>query len=418
MRIYFSGIGGAGLEPLAILAKDAGFQVTGSDVSESLNTNELKKQDIEFEIGIQEGKYLQKQHKLKIIDLFVYTSALPHNHPELITSERLGIQTTKRAGLIKLILEQKNLKLLAIAGSHGKTTTTAMCVWVLKELGIPVSYSIGSNISFGHAASFVVDSEWFVYECDEFDRNFLEFNPDISVIVSYDYDHVDTYPTQVSYQEAFQQFINQSGQTFAHSAVAEQFTGVKVPKFDESVYLHMQIKGNHNKRNAQLAVVALHTAFPDISLDILREKINTFPGTQRRFEEIIPNLYSDYAHHPSEIQATIQMANELGKDVVLVYQPHQNVRQHSIKESYLDCFSGVSKVYWLPTYLSREDLSLKILTAQELSGQIKDTKIILAELNEALRTSIRFELQANKIVVVMGAGSIDAWIRENFISKD
>src|SRR5690606_5798559 len=111
----------------------------------------------------------------------------------------LGIKVAKRDELLARILHEKNLKLIAVAGTHGKTTTTGMMVWLLQQLGVPVSYSVGSTLSFGPSGKFDPKSEYFVYECDEFDRNFLHFHPYLSLITSVGYDHPDIYPTPENY---------------------------------------------------------------------------------------------------------------------------------------------------------------------------------------------------------------------------
>jgi UDP-N-acetylmuramate--alanine ligase len=195
MNIYFSGIGGVGLGPLAEIARDAGHTVIGSDTQASLTTDELEKTGIRVSTD-QSGAFLEEQHAAMPIDWFVYTAALPPTHPECIKAAELGIHTAKRDELIIRIIHEKNMQLIAIAGTHGKTTTTAMMVWVLQQCGIKVSYSIGSGISFGPSGHFDPDSTYFVYECDEFDRNFLHFSPHVSMITSLDYEHPDNYPTQ------------------------------------------------------------------------------------------------------------------------------------------------------------------------------------------------------------------------------
>ena len=141
--------------------------------------------------------------------------------------------------------------------------------------------------------------------------------------------------------------------------------------------------------------------------------INDFPGTDRRFEKLADNLYSDYGHHPTEIKATLQMASELSNQVVLVYQPHQNVRQHEIRSQYTDdIFTHASKIYWLPTYLTREDPSLPVLKPQELTNQLSyPEKIHYAELDDNLWQNIHSELKNGKLVLCMGAGTIDGWLR-------
>ncbi len=397
MHIYFSGIGGVGLGPLAEIALDAGYEVSGSDAVNSPMFRQLRSRGAEVHLD-QEVAILNQLHANQPIDWFVYTAALPENHPELDFARSNGIKVTKRDELLAHIIEEKNLKLIAVSGTHGKTTTTAMVVWLFHQLGLPVSYSIGSSISFGPSGAFDATSEYFIYECDEFDKNFLHFHPFISLIPSQSYDHSDTYPTQTDYDQAFEQFRSQSDNTITWREVTTN---------------NIRLAGEHNRSNGALAIAAIEEIV-DEPHEKLVELLHTFPGTDRRFEKLVENLYSDYAHHPEEIEATLQLAHELSDNVVVVYQPHQNVRQHQI--AYGNCFDGAEKIYWLPTYLSREDPNLDILSPQDLAKDLPNGKVVFAHLDNELKKSIETELHNNKLVVLMGAGSIDDWARQQFTS--
>ncbi|AKM80459.1 TPA: hypothetical protein DDX46_03955 [Candidatus Saccharibacteria bacterium] len=411
MNIYFSGIGGVGIGPLAQIAHDAGYSVIGSDLSESLTTHELRTQGVDISLT-QDGSFLEQQHQKTPLDWFIYTAALPDSHPELVAARKLDIKTAKRDELLAHILQEKNLKLIAIAGTHGKTTTTGMAVWTLTQLGIPVSYSVGSQLSFGPSGRYVPDSEYFVYECDEFDRNFLHFSPHLSLITSIDYDHPDTYPTESDYMQAFGQFLNQSDSVILWQTDSQKIGSVRPVDWilsDDEV-ASIELPGLHNRRNATLVLKAVEKL--GITGDS-RTAINSFPGTIRRFERLADNLYSDYGHHPVEIAATLQMAREISDEIVLVYQPHQNVRQHEIQDQYTDQFELAEKVYWLPTYLSREDPNLTILTPSDLTKHLTNPQAIsIADLNHQLWDDIQAARDAGKLVLCMGAGSIDTWVRE------
>lgn len=414
MNIYFSGIGGVGIGPLAEIAADAGYQVQGSDRQDSTITNELRRRGISVEIG-QSGDYLEACHQADPIDWLVYTSGLPEDHTELVRARQLGIKTTKRDELLNYIIQDKNLKLLAVAGTHGKTTTTGMLVWALEQLDIPVSYSVGSTLSFGPSGRFNPESEYFVYECDEFDRNFLHFQPELSLITSIDYDHPDTYPQESDYLDAFGQFGAQSRQLVAwQNQHGDLFTDHPDAWLIDQV-LDFNLTGEHNRRNATLVLKALEKF--NIAGD-LYNAINSFPGTSRRFEKLGDNLYSDYGHHPVEIAATLQMAHELSEKVVLVYQPHQNIRQHELHDQYTNQFELADKIYWLPTYLSREDPELAILTPAELTKNITNRQnIVISETNDELWSNIQEHRDNGSLVLVMGAGSIDEWVRKQEDTK-
>lgn len=414
MNIYFCGIGGVGLGPLAEIARDAGHTVQGSDNHESLTTAELKNGGISITTD-QSGAALENAQKMAPIDWFVYTAAIPDTHPELIKARALGIKTGKRDELLNEIITQAGQKLIAVAGTHGKTTTTAMMTWVFKQLDMPISYSIGTNTPFGPSGHFDPNATYFVYECDEFDRNFLHFHPYLSLITSVDYDHPDTYSTQADYAAAFTQFLQQSNQAFmwAHDTIIHvEPPSSTVQLLDDEVSADVTLAGAQNRANGTLvlkACSALNLAPPDLALQAL----NTFPGTTRRFEKLADNLYTDYGHHPVEIAATLEMAHEISDHVVLVYQPHQNTRQHQVRSGYTTCMEGAEEIYWLPTYLTREDGSLPILTPQQLSERLVNRNIVhYAEFDDALWQAIEQHRAAGHLVLCMGAGTIDGWLRE------
>lgn len=418
MNIYFSGIGGVGLSPLAQMALDAGYSVAGSDMSAGLATDELAGLGIKVHIGEQDGTYLRKIHSSTPIDFFVYTAALPSDHPELVAARELGLRAVKRDGLIAHIINESGQKLIAIAGTHGKTTATGMTVWGFKQLGIPVSYSIGSQISFGPSGKFDPSAEYFVYECDEFDRNFMNFHPYLSVVTSIDYDHPDTYPTEDDYKKAFRDFLGQSEGAilWSHDADFIDYSGSDtswILQADET--LPLQLPGEHNRRNATLIAKAIERVTGHSQN--LSNVLESFPGTVRRFEKLAENLYSDYGHHPVEIAATLQMARELSDHVVLVYQPHQNVRQHEIRDQYTNCFELAETVYWLPTYLSREDPNLPVLTVDDLTRNVTTPeRIHPVDLSDELWEKVQRARDEGKLVVFMGAGSIDGWVRQQLAS--
>lgn len=413
MNIYFSGLGGVGIGPLAEIAFDAGHEVQGSDSAQSPLTEELTARGIRVTFN-QDGSFLREVHAKQPLDWFVYTAALPQDHPELITATELGIRTAKRDVFLAEFLKVHNLKLLAISGTHGKTTTTGMMVWALKQLGIPVSYSVGTTLTFGPSGTYVEGSEYFVYECDEYDRNLLHFSPYLSLLTSIDYDHPDTYPTLEEYTDTFRQYIAQSNHTIAWEddlTYIHQLPLDTIWSLRRDECIQFTLAGDHNRRNATLVIKALgYLGIGELEKNI--EILEQFPGTDRRFEKLADNLYSDYGHHPQEIAATLQRASELSDKIVLVYQPHQNWRQHFIRDEYTHQFEKAQKIHWLPTYLTRENSAQPVLTPQELTTNItnKDA-IVYGDLNDELWQQIETYRSEGYVVVCMGAGTIDSWVR-------
>lgn len=432
MHIFFSGIGGVGIGPLAEIAHDAGYSVSGSDREASVMTRQLSERGIPVSIGQSESA-IAAVHEQNAIDLLVYTAALPTDHPELVFARERNIPTAKRDELLATIIKEKDLKLIAVAGTHGKTTTTGMFLWTLLKRGIPISYSIGAPLSWAPSGKFNPESQYFLYECDEFDRNFLHFHPSIALITSVDYDHADTYPTKKDYKEAFDQFMRQSDLVVCwdtdftpnglradnDSPVQQMIHNIKKDTVSlDSIHLD----GLHNRQNAYLVYATLTDHFKDPEDEILH-LLETFPGTGRRFERLGDGhtLYSDYGHHPAEIAATLQLAKEtaLGSPVVLVYQPHQNSRQYDIRDHYTpEVFKDADEIYWLPTYLSREDPSLAVLTPEELTAHLADTaKVHIAAMDDALWQTIEAARADGKLVLIMGAGSVDDWARRQLAEQ-
>lgn len=412
MNIFFSGLGGVGMGPLAEIARDAGYSVFGSDVEQSLMTDRLLQDNIEVHLGEQDGSFLQAVHTANQLDWFVYTPAIASDHPELVLAKKLGIKTAKRGAYLAHFIEEKNLKLIAVSGTHGKTTTTGMLIWTMKELGLPISYSVGTTLTFGPSGRYDPDSQYFVYECDEFDRNMLYFSPFLTLIPSLDYDHPDTYPTPADYLTAFREFAVKSESVIAwDDQHAEAFEGLHNVSLlaAHKVNSDIAVVGLHNRRNAMIVMDAIsRLGLSDDINDILLR----FPGTDRRFERLGDNLYSDYGHHPVEIAATLQLARELSDNVILIYQPHQNIRQHEIKDEYTNQFELADEVYWLPTYLSREDKNLAILAPEDLIHNVTNKDHIhVAEFNDDLWMVIQKARSDGILVLGMGAGAIDGWLR-------
>ena len=219
MNVYFNGISGTGLGPLAELAQDAGFTVFGSDLKEGAISSELSKRQIEVVYGEQDGSFLRRKIEENGVDWYVYTSAAPDDNAELQAAREAGIKCTKRDEFLAELVRQKNLKMIAVAGTHGKTTTTAMIVWALTQLDIPVSYLVGTTLGWSNGGHFDPDSEFFVYEADEYDRNFLAYHPYLAAITCIDYDHPDIYPTVNEYRAAFDKFMAQSDNVVRNTTV-------------------------------------------------------------------------------------------------------------------------------------------------------------------------------------------------------
>ena len=436
MNVYISGIDGVGMGPLALMAKAAGLSVCGSDLAEGAIHGELINAGIEVSIGAQDGEFLRKKIE-EGVDWFVYTSALPKEHAELVLAEQAGIKCTKRDDFTAFLVEKLGLKMIAVAGTHGKTTTTAMIVWAALKLRLKASYIVGTTLGFAPSGAYHEGDKYFIYEADEYDRNFLKYHPWLAVIPSVSYDHPDIYKTREEYAGAFFQFEEQSQKVIRYldGKILEKVVGDEEKLEAEGFYKPKDFKlaGEARRIDAALAANAVfymqQNGFREAGMIVdynsvaLIDIMNEFPGVGRRFEKIADGIYTDYGHHPEEIAATIEMAKEQAeiegkKGVTVVYQPHQNTRQHEVREGYRDAFSGVDKLYWLPTYLTREDESLAVITPEEFIADLANSEIAeVAQADEELSAKLHDYQKEGFLVLMMTAGPADGWLREHFGGK-
>lgn len=394
--------------PLALMARGTGMEVVGSDKAEGAVTGELRKNGIEVFIGEQDGEFLKAKNLERGIDWFVYTSALPKDHKELLTARELGIKVSKRDEFIEYLVRELGLKMVAVAGTHGKTTTTGAMVWLAKKLKLPVSWLVGTTLGFEGAGKYVPGSKYLIYEADEYDRNFLYYHPWLAIIPSVSYDHPDIYKTEEEYKAAFAQFIRQSEKTITETKLTKRLT----------------IAGETRRFDLGLAIEGVKEILKDVGRDVSEEEMirimDEFPGIGRRMEKICDGVYSDYAHHPEEIKATVETAREeakrLGKrGVVAVYEPHQNVRQCEVRAGYAEAFVGVEKLFWMPTFLTREDPALRVIEPEEFVGGLKNFEVAeVAEFDEKLKLRLEDYLEQGFLILLMTAGPGDGWLRENF----
>lgn len=411
---------------MAQVAREAGYEVSGSDRQDSQYIAYLLKHGIpNIHIG-QTRESIAAAHARSPIDWFVHSSALPPDHPELEFCREQGIKVSKRDELLNEILRDRHLQLIAVAGTHGKTTTTALVTWLFKELDQPVSYLLPAKTTFADMGAFDPQSKYFIYEADEFDRNFLAFQPAISLITGVSWDHHEIFPTREDYQEAFREFISQSDHTYiweedASYAGVKEGEGVNILDSGDAGINNLTLLGKYNRLDAWLAVQAAHRATGRPVTELVAVA-NRFPGLSRRMEQIAPNLYSDYAHTPEKIRGAMSVAGEMaarnGQGVVVVYEPLTDRRQHYIIDEYKDVFDGAAKLYWIPSYLAREDADQRIIPPAELISHLADPSIAEPmERDAKLKNTIKKHMEAGDMVVCMaggGGGSLDDWLREEF----
>lgn len=428
MHIFFSGIGGTGIGPLALVAKQAGYDVSGSDKQSSLYVEYLREHGITAVTIGQTVEDIARAHAENPIDWYVYSSAVAIEQPdapEFQFCREHGIRMSKRDELLNEILQQKDLKLIAIAGTHGKTTTTAMTIWTFKQLGIPIGYILPAKSSFAEMGAYEAGAEYFVYECDEFDRNFLHFHPTLSLVTGIAWDHPDIYPTRGAYNQAFRDFLGQSAASVLwHSDVTrlqgEPGEADTVLQDDDAGLAQIQLAGEVNRRNAWQVAHAL-APVTDASVEELLAILEQFPGVSRRFEQVASGLYSDYAHTPEKIRGALQLGHEVASEnLVVVYEGLHNTRQHFIRDELVHLFDGVKHLYIVPSYLAREDESLELLTPEKLCGLLSTEAQNNAEpatLDDHLKQRLETHLDSGDTVLCLtagGGGSLDEWLRREF----
>ena len=285
----FSGIGGTAIGPLALIAKQAGYTVSGSDKQDSQYIQYLRSHGVEnIHIG-QSFEQITEAHQKTPIDWYVYSSAVAIENadaPELQFCHDNGIKITKRDELLNQIIKDKNLKLIAVAGTHGKTTTTAMLVWLFKQLNIPLTYSVGAKISFGEMGQYQEGSEYFVLEADEFDRNFLSFEPYMSLITGVDWDHHEIFPTREDYKQAFEEFLGYSTFSLVWDKDKE-YLGISGNEYhhlmtldgDDPALDQISLLGRVNRQNAWLVIQAVHE-LTKTPVSELVTHMSSFPGPE------------------------------------------------------------------------------------------------------------------------------------------
>ncbi len=428
-NVYFIGIGGIGMSALARYFKFINKKVAGYDKTETPLTDELS--DLGMAIHYEDNLSLvPKDFLVKSNTLVVYTPAVPLDHTEYQFFLKGGFQIKKRSEVLGLITE--NTFCLAVAGTHGKTTTSCILAHLLKETGTPLTAFLG-GISEDFNSNFLFEgNEVSVVEADEFDRSFLRLTPDVACITSMDADHLDIYGDVEALRKSFRDFaarLKPGGKLFVRKGLP--INGITYGIEDGSDYCIKNIKiehgtyifdlgtpeatltgvkfnkpGRHNLLNGLVAfAMAVQTGSPS---DRLVEALETFKGVQRRFSYKIKSegfiFIDDYAHHPTEINAVYEAIAEMHphKKTLVVFQPHLFSRTRDFADEFADSLSKFDHVILLEIYPAREK-PIQGITAEWLLGKISNPNKSLvdkAHLVQAIKE------QQPDILVTLGAGDI------------
>lgn len=412
-KIHFIGIGGIGISAIARMMILDGRKVSGSDISGSIVSDKLKDLGADIFIG-------HKEENLQEANLVVYTTAISPENPELQKAKRLRIDTYSYPEMLGLV--SKNKYTIAICGTHGKTTTTAMLGGVLSDAGLDPTLVVGSLLKKGESNFVAGKSDYFIVEACEYRRAFLNLSPKIIIITNIEADHLDYYKNLEDIQSAFSEFVAKIGDdgilicnTNDESVVPViRSAKCKIINYENIDLgdLRLKVPGKHNLENAKAASVAVSAL--GVDNEISRRSLENFSGTWRRFEykgatKNGAEVYDDYGHHPTEIKATLSGAREFfgGKKIICVFQPHLFSRTKLLLDDFAKSFGDADLVILADIYAAREQDSGDI-KSKDLEEKIKQLKPSVAYLGsfDKIEKFLTENSGIGDVIITMGAGDI------------
>jgi UDP-N-acetylmuramate--alanine ligase len=423
-RLHFIGIGGAGMSGLALVCAELGASVTGSDRAESSYMDRLRAAGVEPAVG-HDAANLPEGAEV------VVSTAIGEDNPELALAREGGIEPIHRGALLAQLCAEK--RLIAVAGTHGKTTTAAMLVWALRALGADPAFFVGGEVPGlgpgGEAANAGWgEGEWVLAEADESDASFLELEPEIAVVTNVEMDHHSRWGSLAELRDAFGRFASSAERVVlpADGRLFELGEGKVACRFDAgkpgSAELPLAVPGRHNLLNARAALGALGAAGFD--LDRAAEALADFPGVRRRLElkgtRHGARIYDDYAHHPTEVRAALSALRELEPDwLIAVFQPHLYSRTKAFGEEFGAALTLADEIAVLDVYPAREEpigplagvSGLRVARAAAERGKGKRVWWLpdTARAVEALASGLDRNRMAgldDQILVTIGAGDV------------
>ena len=432
-NIHMIGIGGSGMFAIAKILKEEGFHITGSDSSCSETTEKVKKLGIELYIG----------HNAKNIaapDLVVFSAAINKGNPEIQEAQRLGIPCVERSVMLGIMVE-KYKNSIAVAGTHGKTSTTSLITHILLDAGKDPTAIIGGRLPRINGNSHKGSSDIIVCEACEYVDSFLELSPLISVVLNVDADHLDYFKNMNNVKASFGKFINKTKElcilngddintveASSGSICRKIFYGLSEkndfyaknisfnefqhPSFDvfhgkeHLVHINLSIPGKHNIYNALAAIIVCLEM--GISAKQIAESVEGFRGAHRRFEFIgkvgMVSVADDFAHHPNEIKATLSTAKAMNfKRVLVVFQPHTFSRTYKFLDEFAKSLSIADKVI-LTDILPVREVNTYNIHSEDLREKI-DGSICLHAFSEAADFAAK-EAKPGDLILTMGGGNI------------
>ncbi len=399
---------------LARLFLHEGKAVSGSDRTASAITEALVNEGVSF------SSAQTKENIREGIDLVVYTEAMPKDSEELLRARELGITTLNYFEALGMVAN--DYYLIAIAGTHGKTTTTAMLIDIFEEAGLDPTAIVGSLRSKTKSNYRAGKSKYFIVEACEYKKDFLSLTPDVLVITNIEHEHVDYYKNLAEVQNAFREFalqVREGGAVFVNFGgqnIAPILEGVRVELIDYGKYFNplqkLTMPGMHNQLNASAAsAVATHLGVAERTL--IEKVLENFAGTWRRFEYKGEcngaKVYDDYGHHPTEIKVTLAGAREMYPDrkIILVFQPHTYSRTKELFNNFADALAFADSVILLPIYAAREE-NVSGVTHTQLVEAIKKKREHVKAFDsfEEVIAYLKESVVKDDVVLVMGAGDV------------
>ncbi len=432
-NIHFIGIGGIGMSGLARLFLHEGKTVSGSDAKETPLTQALQMEGATV-VYTQTGENLIKSitwgSDPQVIDLVVYTEAMAQDHPELMKAKEMGIKTVNYFEALGMVANEYYL--IAVAGTHGKTTTTAMLIDFFEEAGLDPTAIVGSLRSKTGSNYRAGKSKYFIVEACEYKRDFLTLKPDVLVITNLELEHVDYYTDLDDVQDAFRALANKVPEEGAIITNATDINIVsalpigsscEIVDYRQYIDLSLQLRqpGLHNRLNAAAATAVAR--FVGIEQNTIIIALEKFAGTARRFEykgdcNGAP-VYDDYAHHPTEIRASILGARELypDKKLTVVFQPHTFSRTKELLDDFVIELAKADRVLLVPIYAARKEEGYDVSSAdivQILNEEGIDAEYFLTL--DACALEIKESVSKDDVVLVMGAGDVSI-VAQQIVAK-
>lgn len=417
-KIHFIGIGGIGMSGLARLYLHEGATVSGSDIVSSENTQKLETEGAQI-------VYEQKAENISaaeepVFDLVVYTEGVTpetEGWSELEAARAAGIETINYFEALGRVANEYYL--IAVAGTHGKTTTTAMLIDILEEASYDPTAIVGSLRSKTQSNFRAGKSKYFIVEACEYKRDFMTLEPDVLVITNLEHEHVDYYKDLADVQHVFRalaQKVPADGLIVANTKDANLMLvleGLETPVQnyleDLDVMMKLRLPGLHNRQNA--AAAASVASFLGVEKTAIQTALENHAGTWRRFEYKGDcngaHVYDDYAHHPTEVAAAIAGARELypDKKLTVVFQSHTYTRTKALFVDFVDALAKADRVLLLPIYAARE-IDDGSISSEMIVDALQERQITtkLFHTLEAVALEVKETIDSDDVVVTMGAG--------------